>query len=318
MTTASTSKIRFSCDCGRKYVCRPRDAGRTAQCHDCGRDLIVPLVDSDVACEAEDSARSLQSSSLGTPTTRLDASQEKEAERVFSTQLEKVREDGFVTEEESLALVGLRESLGLSPLRWVRDSKTSRCPMCASSLTAEATICPSCGYQPETDTSASDHPDVVDLDAAWLKIKTDFPSQVRPWCCTWGLVSLAIVMIVSVYQTTLDGPQFLGFFTIFVWSAVISVFAMRFLARDYLGRYVLAAILTIELIAIVRLGYGVSHGMSRFGILFEMMFGSPIVLALSASATDGGSSGFSSGSCSSGSSCGGGGCGGGGCGGCGG
>ena len=93
---------------------------------------------------------------------------------------------------------------------------------------------------------------------------------------------------------------------------------MRFLARDYLGKYLLAVLLTYELIALVRLGYGVSHGMSRFGKLVEMMFGSPIVLALSAFATVGGSSGFSSGSCSSGSSCGGGGCGGGGCGGCGG
>jgi uncharacterized membrane protein YgcG len=241
MTTASSSRIRFSCDCGKKYFCRPRNAGKRLRCRHCGQVLAVPQDSFDVNVQDDDFRHQHLSDSLDGAAPRFDTLQDQKNVPSSFKPLEVVREDGFEITERG--------------------------------------------------------------------------RNIYRWCFTWGLVSLAIVVMVSVYQTTLNGPQFLGFFQIVFWCGVVSVFTMGFLASKYRGSYLLAVLLTFELIAIVRIGYGMSQGMHNFANLLYMMIVGPIAFVFLAFATACETSGSSSdgGSCSSGSSCGGGG---GGCGGC--
>lgn len=42
MPGTQSSRIRFACDCGRKFVSPAQNAGKRLHCHHCGQDLIVP------------------------------------------------------------------------------------------------------------------------------------------------------------------------------------------------------------------------------------------------------------------------------------
>jgi hypothetical protein len=138
------------------------------------------------------------------------------------------------------------------------------------------------------------------------------------WCCTWGIASLAMVLFASVIQTVLDGPEFMGVFIAFLVTIVVAGLLIRLSAPIYLNAYFVAAFLTYELIAIVRLVYGINAGMSRFDDLKAMMVIGPLALSFVAISTSNGHGGLNGGSSSSSGGCGGGGGGGGGCGGCGG
>lgn len=155
-------------------------------------------------------------------------------------------------------------------------------------------------------------------------------------------MAATVVVMVSLLQIAMAGPQFLATFGVCMLVAVGCVTA----ARKENGGKLTAVILwvfAIELIGLIRLAYGMSQGMQRFQILYALLIIVPFVLGIvallqSVSWNMGAFSGYSgygrsshsssgfwagSHSCSSGSSCGGGGgcgggCGGGGCGGCGG
>ncbi len=60
MTIASPSRIRFSCDCGKRYFCRAENAGKHLHCRECDQELVVPdpsLKDSVAEFQPDNSGR---------------------------------------------------------------------------------------------------------------------------------------------------------------------------------------------------------------------------------------------------------------------
>ena len=268
---------------------------------------------------------------LGVSATRFETLYSDGAERVFSEQLEQARADGTLTETVVRDLEQLRETLGLTSVGWFDGSEEVaaelKCQTCGAVLEGDGLPCTSCGYRlqaplPVTTTAASEddwsetHDDAIEANE--LTPSRSFFETARDWFMPWGVVTLVTVVILSAMQTTLTGPQFIRLFLFFGIALLIGGLVMRFVAKHRLGHYVVAALLAYELVAMVRLGYGWSQGMSRFSHLIAMMVGGPLALFVVGYGDFESSSGILSG-CSGCSSCGGscgGGCGGGGCGGC--
>ena len=124
------------------------------------------------------------------------------------------------------------------------------------------------------------------------------------------------VVLAGLLQVFLNGPEFLALFAVL---GLFGIGTVWFAPKNDWGttRVFLAVFLAYESIGLIRLGYGLTEGMERFGFLYQMMALGPFGMAWATSAHDlMRIDRYSSwGSC--GSDCGGG-CGGGGCGGCGG
>ncbi len=193
------------------------------------------------------------------------------------------------------------------PSEAVEPEPTKKCPWCETRIKQSESYCSTCADE-----------------AAW-KASEESASESRPW---WKELSFQIaaglcavtVLVTSVYQTSLSGPEFMSFFLVL---GVVLLFA-GLGGRAILGSTAIAVlcILTFEAIGGIRILYGTSQGMHKFSNLTSMMFvggflsWSVLFRGAGGGGSSSSSSGFFSGS-SCGSSCGGG-CGGGGCGGCGG
>lgn len=142
------------------------------------------------------------------------------------------------------------------------------------------------------------------------------------WPVAMG-ISVCLIGAMSFYQPVLDGPQFL---MVAVLLAAVGM-CLTLVAKPMewgTGRVAVMSLITFELICLIRIMWGQSHGMHKFGFLVGMMVIVPVIAVVGCFGSIGGVGGsghhsfFSS--CSDcGSSCGGG-CGGGcgsGCGGCG-
>ncbi|GEM_PF-589650 len=137
-----------------------------------------------------------------------------------------------------------------------------------------------------------------------------------------------IVVMVSLLQLALTGPQFLVALGVSVLAAIGCVTAASKKNGEKLAAVILW-VFAIELVGVIRLAYGMSQGMHRFQILYAVLITVPFVLGIVAmlqsvswdmgafsgysgyGRSSHSSSGFGGSSCSSGgsaSSCGGGGC----------
>ncbi|MFT5323153.1 MAG: hypothetical protein ACI8P0_000999 [Planctomycetaceae bacterium] len=203
-----------------------------------------------------------------------------------------------------------------------RIGKTVRCKSCGNSIRVTELM----GVKPAWSSDET------------LRFQEDtmpggrFGLTIVNWSSTWGIALLSIVLIAGVFQSTLDGPAFMTMFVALLVTIVVAGLVIRIAAPTHLKKYVAAGLITYEMIAIVRLIYGMNVGMSRFDNLKAMMVVGPIAVCVAAfisldgaGSNNRGSSfcgGWSGGGCSGGDSGEGGGagagCGGGGCGGCGG
>ena len=144
---------------------------------------------------------------------------------------------------------------------------------------------------------------------------------------TWKLAMLltftgGTVLSLGLLQTLLDGMTFLRVYAVFGFLCVVLA---SFLPRWKFPTFItgLLPLLAFEATGLIRLWYGSSHGMHRFGFLKVLMFIAPAFLLLlfaKADVANGHSYNSTWGGGGGGGSCGGGSCGGGGggCGGCGG
>ena len=190
-----------------------------------------------------------------------------------------------------------------------RPSKRSLCPGCQQPLPSSLVVCLECGFNRRLGRKMV--PTVV--------VSPERQASQR----LWGRIAPACgatVVLASLLQMLLNGPDFLILFGVLGLIGVVTLVVAR---KNEWGITLvfLVVFLSYESVGLVRWWYGLSAGMERFGFLFWMMGLGPFALLLAASEIDYSSSG-SSGCSSCGSSCGGGGggsCGGGGgCGGCGG
>ncbi len=193
------------------------------------------------------------------------------------------------------------------------------CPVCFSKLDRKDPVCKSCNRKNEEYGPAPKIPEktpgILSLIAASLiNLLPQNPVQ-----RSWIIVCSLIVIVISILQIWCSGPVFILLFFCLGVGLAITCICARMTSQFTMGR-ALIGILTYEAVGLIRLAYGFTHDMHRFGLLVMMMFLGPLILLCVASIGSGGSADWSSNyhSCSScGSSCGGG-CGGGGCGGCGG
>ena len=237
MSIATSSRLKASCVCGKKYSIRADLAGKTCKCK-CGKRFKVPA---------------------------RDQSQAAVPERM--------------------------------------------CPDCGVWISKDESACNSC--RQKADQRASEQleqtgysePTSADLTTPW-------------WERTETYVVSAICAITifgcGLYQTRLNGPEFLSFYFYVGVFCGAGLLLARFTSRSLVT--ILLLVVTFEAIGLIRYAYGSSQGMSRFQNLFQMMGFAPFVFLSLMSMGKGsgsGSGGWSGGGC-------GGGCGGGGCGGCGG
>ena len=135
-------------------------------------------------------------------------------------------------------------------------------------------------------------------------------------------IALGLIATISLFQQALTGPMFLMVAAGLLVAGVCLVFAAR-MHNWGESRVAGVSFFVFETVCVIRLVYGYSHGMEKFGFLFGMMLIGPLLAGMLCfgSPNDDGGGGWFFSSCSGcGSSCGGGcgsGCGGG-CGGCGG
>lgn len=185
------------------------------------------------------------------------------------------------------------------------------CPECTGPLLASAVVCENCSYNKRTAEIQKATEDVAN---------TKFWHRLVP--------GVAIVAVLAcLVQTQLKGVEFLWFFGFLAFCGGATTIGADFHDLGKVRTFV-ACVVAFEIVAVVRIVYGMSIGMSQFDFLKVMMGACPFVGALFIFGNSNNSSNdsgwFFGGGCGSscGSSCGGGGCGGGcgggGCGGCGG
>lgn len=100
------------------------------------------------------------------------------------------------------------------------------------------------------------------------------------WHYRWGLAAIAIVILVSIVQTVLNGPQFIVALLILGGAATLVGVHVRLEASMRLLPFVITALATYEAIAAVHLVYGLTHGMHRFLFLYLVMAGGFFVATL--------------------------------------
>ncbi|MGI9473237.1 MAG: hypothetical protein ACR2NZ_16975 [Rubripirellula sp.] len=281
MSTVTDSSIKATCECGKRYLVRASLAGKRGQC-ECGKTFVVPAGAPSVLCSDCNSAIPPGEHFCAFCSTAL-------AEQ--SGQPEWNKPGGYAAEQAAVK----------AKKRKKKKQKRRKRPV-------------------KPVTPAASHPPL------WEKAGGDLPAPEPAW---WQnsifkaitIVALVTLLVSSVWQTTLNGPEFLQLYFFVGLMCVVGIVVARTTSCSTLAG-VIVMVLTFELLGLARYGYGLSHGMSRFGMLSTMMLFGPIgafALGFAESSGSSGGSGFFSGGCSSscGSSCGGG-CGGGGCGGCGG
>ena len=184
-----------------------------------------------------------------------------------------------------------------------------RCDKCDTILAPSQTQCLRCT---ENDPSLSDW-DVTDTTNDYVPPVPWFRNRKLAWL---AIAAFVIVTTASILQLQMSGPDFLGLYLIVgVLSIGLCLFAKFTDCSTIVGT--LVAVAAFEAVGIIRYVYGLSNGMSEFGMMHRMMLFGPMVLFFVSAAEKSGSSGWIIGSSGCGSGCGGG-CGGGGCGGCGG
>lgn len=240
MSAATSSRIRYTCPCGKKYVARAELSGKRAKCKECGEAFTIP-----------------------TP-------QQAEVE----------------THEKT-------------------------CPWCGVRIEPNKTFCKACKRKMAERADGETF-------VSWRGIGKNL---------LVAAICTATVLIASVYQQQLDGPEFISFYTMMAIACCIGLLVARLTHCSVVTFIVL--LVAYEAIGAIRYGYGIQHGMHKFGKLTSMMIIGPFIIVAipfidklgnSQGSSSGGGGWFASGCSSCGSGCGsgcGGGCGGGGCGGCG-
>ena len=171
------------------------------------------------------------------------------------------------------------------------------CPECTGPLLATAVICDNCGFSKRT--------------VGLLKAKDDIFRQRLVPCV------LIAAVLACLVQTQLKGVEFLWLYSFLAICGGVTAIGADFHDLGKIRTFI-ACVILFEVVGVVRFLYGSSIGMEKFGFLFMMMAGYPLLGAmfLSKNANNGDDSGWFLGSSCCGG--GGGGGGGGGCGGCGG
>ena len=205
--------------------------------------------------------------------------------------------------------------------RRVAKKEPMWCPVCFSKLDRKDPVCKSCNRKNEEHVPVPEIPENTPgrLSLLPAAIINRLPRSLFLWI--WFLICLMLVIAISSLQTGWDGPAFLTVF-FFLGLGMLVLFYIARLKSQLITSLLVIGILAYESIALIRIWYGSTHGMSHFGILAGLMLGGPVLFLFVAYDKAGYSNYSSCGSnCSSCGSCGsscGGGCGGGGCGGCGG
>ncbi|MGI9442653.1 MAG: hypothetical protein ACR2N1_09320 [Rubripirellula sp.] len=187
------------------------------------------------------------------------------------------------------------------------------CPWCGTWITADESVCEACEREAAKEDAASEN-------AATRGSPQPFkaPKDCMPWWSSTkhqviGGICAVTVLIAGIYQTHLNGADFINFYFGIGLACCIAIFIAR-LTSCSVAVFVMLLV-TFEAIGAIRYGYGLTQGMHRFGFLGKMMLFGPVgIFAIPyldrLNSSGGGGSG-------GGGGCGGGGCGGG-CGGCGG
>ncbi|MCH2203644.1 MAG: hypothetical protein MK102_16875 [Fuerstiella sp.] len=153
----------------------------------------------------------------------------------------------------------------------VRPSKSSLCPECQQPLPSNLVVCLECGFNRRLGrkmvTTVVLSPEKQLSKRLW--------GRIVPACG-------ATVVLASLLQTFLNGPEFL---ILFGFLGLLGVVTLGVARKNEWGITLvfLVVFLSYESIGLVRLWYGSSAGMEHFGLLYWMMALGPLALFLGAS-----------------------------------
>ncbi len=197
------------------------------------------------------------------------------------------------------------------------NEEPNKCTECGGSVSGSRTKCILCGYRTYRMDNTTNEP-IEDQRSEISRSILDISKLNSPSISFLAVAAITIACLVF-FQSHLTGVQFLGLYFLFGAACLIGFIAAEANSCPS-GVAAIISIGAFELLGVIRLFYGLSRGMHKFGFLLGMMaLGGMVIWSFYDSLTSETEFNFSGG-CGggSGSSCGGGGGGGGGCGGCGG
>lgn len=359
MSTATSSRIKAACSCGKKYLARAEHSGKQCKCK-CGKVFTVPTQEKAEAaipekecptCSARIGPEEIWCKACEREAVVSEAKAEADVSLartigiatvcglivvvagIYQSQL---KASGFLI---FFVLLGVLCAISIIAARLLGISKRFVRELTIAALVSYGVIALIRCVFVLSDVRAPDSFElllllavlgplivcvIAFLDAILLEFyepETSASGAMESW---WndpkiriaGGFAAATVLVGAIYQTQLDGPQFVKFYFALGVGICIAFLIARLTSCPTVGLIIL--LLAFEAIGAIRFGYGVTQGMHKFGNLGSMMILGPMGFAFVSGVGQASGSQGSGSSCSSGSSCGGGGCGGGGCGGCGG
>ena len=320
MSTATSSRIKAVCSCGKKYLVRAELSGKRGKCK-CGKRFTVPTQE-----KAESSVLEKECPSCGARIGPQDimckacereavvSGAKSEADVSFELRMGIGTVCGLIVLvaviyqlylkvlgfEIFFVLLGVLCAISIITMRLLGRSKRFVFEVTIAALISYGVIALSRCVFVFYDVSSPESFELLlvlavlgplivcvvayldEILLAFYEPDTSVSDPVEYW---WndpkiriaGGCAAVTVLGAGVYQTLLDGPEFIEFYQVLGIGFCIAFLVARITSCPTVGFLVL--LLAFETIGAIRFGYGLTQGMHKFGELGQMMLFGPIGIA---------------------------------------